>query len=99
MLHDERGAKQTTNHDWTDSTVSNVTFSDPSFKVAAKSETNSNMESIFHMLGLFVDIMKVDLLASQKISKCHFLKDIENFFHEVTHIDLEPLEVSFYYTD
>ena len=43
MLHDERGAKQTTNHDWTDSTVSDVTFSDPSFKVAAKSETNSNM--------------------------------------------------------
>ena len=57
MLHDERGAKQTTNHDWTDSTVSDVTFSDPSFKVAAKSETNSNMENNVYMeplLGLAV---------------------------------------------
>ena len=29
-------------------------------------------------------------LGSAKILKCHFLKDIENSFHEVTHIGLEP---------
>ena len=37
-----------------------------------------------------VDIVKVDTLAQSKISKHHFLKDIENFFHEVTHRGLEP---------
>ena len=35
-------------------------------------------------------IVKVDTLAWQKISKCHFLEDIENSLHEVTHTGLEP---------
>ena len=39
---------------------------------------------------LSIDIFKVDALAWQKNSKCHFLEDIENSFHEVTHIGLEP---------
>ena len=39
---------------------------------------------------LDVDVVKVDTLAQQKNSKRHFLKDIENSFHEVTHIGLEP---------
>ena len=34
--------------------------------------------------------MKVDALARQKNSKRHFLKDIENSFHQVNHIGLEP---------
>jgi len=37
-----------------------------------------------------VDIVKVDALAWQKNSKCHFFRDIKNSFHEVTHIGLEP---------
>ena len=32
----------------------------------------------------------MDALAWPKISKRHFLKDIENSFHEVSHIGLEP---------
>ena len=32
-------------------------------------------------------IVKVDTLAWQNISKCHFLKDIENSFYEVTHLN------------
>ena len=36
-----------------------------------------------------MDIVKV-ALAWQKNSKCHFSKDVENSFHRVTHIDLEP---------
>ena len=36
------------------------------------------------VLGLGVDIVKVDLLLIPKISKHHFLRDIENSFHEVT---------------
>ena len=43
-----------------------------------------------------MDIKKVDALARQKISKCHFLKDIENSFHEVTHIGLEPHQFIFF---
>ena len=38
----------------------------------------------------FVDIVKMDALAWWKISKHHFIKDIENSFHEVTHIGLKP---------
>ena len=34
--------------------------------------------------------MKVDLLLVQKISKHHFLRDIEKSFQEVTPIGLEP---------
>ena len=37
-----------------------------------------------------MDILKVDALAWQKNSKRHFFGDIENSFHEVTHIGLEP---------
>ena len=29
-------------------------------------------------------------LGSAKNFKCHFLRDIENSFHEVTHMGLEP---------
>ena len=45
-------------------------------------------------LLLNVDIVKVDALAKQKISKHHFFKDIEKSFHEVTHIDLETHQFS-----
>ena len=41
-------------------------------------------------LDLVVDIVKVDALARRKNSKRHFLKDIENCFHEVTSIGAEP---------
>ena len=44
------------------------------------------------VVTLCVDIMKVDTLVCQKISKSHFLKDIENFLHEVTHIGPEPAQ-------
>ena len=44
--------------------------------------------SCYVVLG--VDIVKVDALARQKFSKRHFFGDIENSFHEVTHIGLEP---------
>ena len=37
---------------------------------------------------LLVDMVK-DALAWQKMSKCPFLRDIENSFHEVTGIGLE----------
>ena len=37
-----------------------------------------------------VDIMKVDLLLVQKISKRHFLRDSEKSFQEVTPMGLEP---------
>ena len=37
-----------------------------------------------------MDNVKVDALAWQKNSKRHFLKDIENSFHQVTQIGLEP---------
>ena len=37
-----------------------------------------------------MDILKVDALAWQKNSKRHFFGDIENSFHELTHIGLEP---------
>ena len=40
--------------------------------------------------GLGVNNVKVDALAQQKNLKRHFLKDIENSFHQVTHIGLEP---------
>ena len=41
-----------------------------------------------------MDIVKVDTLARCKISKRHFLEDIENSFHEVTHIGLKPHQFS-----
>ena len=50
----------------------------------------------FHISPPFRKIMiirghcEVDALAQSKISKRQFLKDIENSFHEVTHIGLEP---------
>ena len=37
-----------------------------------------------------MDIVKLDTLTQQKISKRHFFRGIENSFHEVTHIGLEP---------
>ena len=43
-----------------------------------------------------MDIFKVDALAWQKNSKRHFLEDIENSFHEVTHIGLEPHQFFFF---
>ena len=39
---------------------------------------------------LAVDIVKVDLLLARKILKCHFLKDIEKSFQEVTPMGPEP---------
>ena len=45
------------------------------------------------MTCLSVDIIKVDALARSKISKRHFLKYSENFFHKVTHIGLEPHQI------
>ena len=39
---------------------------------------------------LYVDIVRVDALALQKNPKRHFFRDIQNSFHEVTHIGLEP---------
>ena len=44
----------------------------------------------------FVDIVKMDALAWWKISKHHFIKDIENSFHKVTHIGLEPHQFFFF---
>ena len=43
-------------------------------------------------LGQAVDIVKVNKSAFQKISKRYLLKDIENSYHEVTHIGLEPYQ-------
>ena len=37
-----------------------------------------------------VDILKVDAWLVRKNLKCHFSRDIENSFHEVTHMGLEP---------
>ena len=37
-----------------------------------------------------VEIVKLEALDWQKNSKRHFLKDIENSFHQFTHIGLEP---------
>ena len=37
-----------------------------------------------------MDIVKVDLLLVQKISKHHFLRDIEKSFQEVTPMGPEP---------
>ena len=45
---------------------------------------------------LFMDIVKVDALAQSKISKRHFLKDIENSFHEVTHLSPESHHFFFF---
>ena len=39
---------------------------------------------------LGVDIVKVDPLLVRKISKCHFLRDIEKSFQEVTPMGPEP---------
>ena len=45
----------------------------------------------------FLDIVnRVDSLAQWKILKHHFLKEIENFFHEVTHVGLGHLNFSFF---
>ena len=41
-------------------------------------------------LGYYVDIVKVDPLLVRKISKRHFLKDIEKSFQEVTLMGPEP---------
>ena len=45
---------------------------------------------VIQVIPLVMDIVKVDALAQQKISKCHFFRDIKNSFHEVTHVGLEP---------
>ena len=45
---------------------------------------------------LTLDIVKMDALALWKISKRHFLEDIENSLHEVTHIGLEPHQFFFF---
>ena len=45
------------------------------------------------LIGQGVDIVKVDALAWRKNSKRHFLKDIENSFHEGTHLGLEPHQI------
>ena len=37
-----------------------------------------------------MDIVKVDSLLVRKISKCHFLRDIEKSFQEVTPMGPEP---------
>ena len=42
------------------------------------------------IIALHVDIVKVDLLLVQKISKRHFLRDIEKSFQEVTLMSPEP---------
>ena len=41
-------------------------------------------------VGVDMDIVKVDLLLVQNISKCHFLGDIGKSFQEVTPIGLKP---------
>ena len=41
-----------------------------------------------------MDIVKVDALAWQKNSKRLFLKDIENSFHQVTHIQLRAKQTT-----
>ena len=46
----------------------------------------------FGLVSVSVDIVKVDALARQKNSKRHFLKDIENSFHQVTHTGRAGLE-------
>ena len=43
-----------------------------------------------------MDIVKVDLLTFQKISKRHFLRDIEKPFQEVTPIGPEPNQFFFF---
>ena len=43
-----------------------------------------------------MDVLKVDALAQWKISKHHFLKDIENSLHEATHLGLEPHHFFFF---
>ena len=43
-----------------------------------------------HWLELSMDIVKVDPLLVQKISKRHFLRDIEKSFQEVTPMGPEP---------
>ena len=45
---------------------------------------------LFPQGSLVIDIVKVDLLAFQKISKRHFLRGIEKSFQEVTPIGPEP---------
>ena len=45
---------------------------------------------VHELLWQTIDIVKVDALAQWKISKRHFLKDIENSFQEVTPMGLEP---------
>ena len=53
---------------------------------------------VHELLWQTIDIVKVDALAQWKISKRHFLKDIENSFHQVTHIGLEPHHFFFFLT-
>ena len=47
-------------------------------------------DPIFDGFGLIVDIVKVDLLLVRKISKRHFLRDIEKSYQDVTPIGPEP---------
>ena len=43
------------------------------------------------LITISMDVMRfLDSLLVRKLSKGHFLKDIENSFQEVTHIGLEP---------
>ena len=43
-----------------------------------------------------MDIMKLDQLAFWKISKCHFLRDIEESFQKATPIGPEPHHFFFF---
>ena len=58
-----------------------------SFWPLALNFSGSNLAGL-DLLG--VDIVKVDALLVQKNPKHHFFRDIENSFHEVTQIGLEP---------
>ena len=44
-----------------------------------------------------MDVVKVDLLLVQKISKRHFLRDIEKSFQEITPIGPEPHQFFSFY--
>ena len=39
------------------------------------------------------DCFSLDILLVPKISKRHFFRDIQNSFHEVTHLGLEPHQI------
>ena len=44
-------------------------------------------------VGQVMDIVRVDALARRKNPKRHFFRDIQNSFHEVTHVGLEPHQI------